>query len=114
MLSVILSDSLCDIEIIMVERAEDYGTYKDHIEIVKAAMETLMLVLQSPPQDCINELTVADTLDLTDDRREWWQVTCEANIERWIKCLQLLGPVTAEELVLKLADAIERQNAMLE
>ena len=38
---------------------------------------------------------------------------CEANIARWIAALQLLGPVTAEEIVSKLVDAIERQDAFL-
>jgi hypothetical protein len=54
---------------------------------------------------------IADTL--SDDQKAWFCVTCEAQIARWAERLRLLRPVTPDELVKKLDDAIHRQEAML-
>jgi hypothetical protein len=110
MLSDTLSDAVYENESYEKERPEVYGAHKDHIAIVKAVMYSLMEVLARLPLTD-DRPDIADTM--TNDRREWWRVTCEANIARWIKCLLVLGSISAEDLVKKLEDAIERQDAML-
>lgn len=110
MLSDTLFDAIQEIETYQRDIPEWYDDHKDHINVVKKVMASLMGILDGVPRSY--PPNVADTL--SDDQKAWFQVTCEAQIARWVECLRLLGPVTGEELVKKLDDAIQRQDAMLE
>ncbi len=109
MLSDVLSDAISSIEDYQREYPDIYDDCKDHIEIVKKVMAALMNVFDESPVSYPPNL--ADTL--SDNQKEWFRATCEANIARWAERLRLLGPVTAEELVGKLDEAIQGQEAML-
>lgn len=109
MISDVISDALQSIDDCQSEFPDAYANVADHIELVKSVMASLMNRLDDPVGDQQPRLG-----DLTsEDQRSFWRVTCEANIARWAERLRLLGPVSAEEISSKLADAIARQEAML-
>jgi hypothetical protein len=109
MLSDVLSDAIGKIEDYQREYPRIYDDHKGHVEIVKKVMGSLMAILDEVPTSY--PANIADTL--SNDQKKWFRVTCEAQIARWAERLRLMGPVSADELVKKLDDAIERQEAML-
>jgi hypothetical protein len=110
MISDTLHDAIQEIEDYQRNFPDCYGGLSDDIELVKKVMSALQARLDEPPHEY--PLDIADTLD--PDERERWRVTCEANVARWVERLRLLEPVSAEDLVGKLDDAIKRQEAMLD
>ena len=109
MLSDVLSDAVAEIEEYQRDIPEWYDEHKDHIEIVKKVMVSLQTILDGVPRSY--PVNYADTL--SEGQKAWFLATCEAQIARWVECLRVLGPVTGEELVKKLDDAIQRQEALL-
>lgn len=109
MLSDVLFDAIQEIEEYQRDYPDYYDDNKTHIEVVKKVMASLMNILDEVPGSY--PANIADTL--SDHQKEWFRVTCEVQFARWAEHLRLLGPVTGEELVKKLDDAIERQEAML-
>lgn len=110
MISDTLHDAIHEIEDYQREFPESYNDIIDHIEMVKKVMASLVNRLDEAPVEY--RPTLAEMLTL--DEQDWWRVTCEANIARWVERLGLLEPVSPEDLVGKLDDAISRQEAMLE
>jgi hypothetical protein len=109
---IVISDVLYD-AISEIERYQrDFDNYEDMtdlIEVVKKVMAGLMNYLDdSQPPDRPNLANI-----LSDEEKAWWRVACEANIARWTERLRLLEPVNVEDLVRKLDDAVQRQEAML-
>ena len=109
MLSDVLSDAVAEIEEYQRDIPEWYDEHKDHIEIVKKVMVSLQTILDGVPRSY--PVNYADTL--SEGQKAWFLATCKAQIARWVECLRVLGPVTGEELVKKLDDAIQRQEALL-
>lgn len=108
-----ISDTLCeaidDIEAYQRLHPTDYSGRSEDIEAVKAVMGGLMERLQRPPGD----EPVERAEGLSPDKEEWWRVTCEANIARWVERLRLLRPVSNQEIVDKLDAAIKQQETLL-
>ncbi len=109
MISDTLFDAIDEIETYQMKYPECYGELKDDIEVVKKVMSGLQERLDQPP--CEYPFDIAETLNA--EQRYRWRVTCEANIARWIERLRLLEPVSAEDLVGRLDDAIRRQESLL-
>lgn len=105
-----ISDVLCEaVEAIKgyQERfPETYTNLAEEIEIVKNVMWGLRIMLDIPEGG--NWAEIAKTL--SNEERKIWRLTCEANIARWVECLKLLGPISAEDLVPRLKDAIARNS----
>ncbi len=104
-----MSDAISSIEDYQREYPDIYDDCKEHVEIVKTVMASLMNLLDEAPVSYPPNL--AETL--SEDQKAWFGVTCEANIARWAERLRLLGPVAADDLVTRLNDAIQRQEAIL-
>jgi hypothetical protein len=112
MLSDTLFDALAEIEIYQKERPQVYDPWTEDIAIVKHVMSALMERLdQNTPFDLFHP-TLKETLN--EQGRERWRTICEANIARWVERLRLLEPVSPQELVEKLDDAIRRQEQLLD
>jgi len=109
MLSDVISDALRSIEEYQTEFPDAYADVTDHIGLMKTVMASVMNRLDDPFGD--EPPRLGDLI--SEDQKHLWRVTCEANIARWAERLRLLGPVSAEEISSKLADAIARQEAML-
>lgn len=109
MISDTISDALHEIEEYQRSDPEWYDALAEHIEIVKKVMASLMNRLDEVPVE-----EYAFPQSLTEEQREWWRITCEANVARWVQRLRLLGPVSKEQLVEQLGDAIEQQEALLD
>ena len=109
MMSDTLSDAICDIEDYQRIHPDLYSARSEDIEVVKSVMAALMERTQLPPSDYSLDYAKGLSPD-----KEWWRVTCEANIARWVERLRLLGPVSSEEIVAKLDDAIKQQEILLE
>lgn len=109
MLSDTLFESIQEIEHYQRE-FRCYDDMSEDIDAVKKVMTALQERLDHPQFEY--PLDVAETL--SPEQKERWRVTCEANIARWAERLRLLRPVSAEELVGTLDDAIERQAALLD
>lgn len=109
MLSDVLCDAIHEIKEWQQRAPEWYDDHREHIEIVKKVMDSLLLTLDSVPLS--SSPSIAETL--SDKQKTWFRTTCEANIARWAEHLRLLEPITGEALVKKLDDAIQRQEAML-
>jgi hypothetical protein len=109
MLSDTLFDAIQEIEDYQRAYPDIYDGHKDHVEIVKKVMASLQGILD----ECPRSYPVNFAATLSEDQKAWFRLTCEAQIARWVECLRMLGPVTGEELVKKLADAIQRQDAVL-
>lgn len=108
MISDVMSEAIHDVEEYQRIYPDSYADFTRHIEFTKRIMASLMNVLDEPPGGFPPFEGV-----LTEEQRQWWQVTCEANIQRWIERLELLGAVSVVDLLGKLKDAVERQKAML-
>ena len=113
MLSDFLSDAISQIEEWQRDEPGCYDGWRDQIELVKKVLDSLREVLDEPPFAIAlwYERLLKD--DLTDDDKLRWRVWCEAGIARWVERLRLLEPVSPDELVGKVAEAVERQDAML-
>lgn len=109
MISDVLFDAIYSIEEWQREYPECYDAHTEHIEIVKQVMSSLQERLDIPPG--VWPLTPPE--NLTSEQKDWWRVTCEAGIARWAERLRLLGPVSSDELIGRLDDAIRRQEEML-
>ena len=109
MISDIMCDAIHEIEQWQRDCPEWYDGITDHIELVKKVMASLMNRLDEVPVEFRPNLAAT----LSPKQQEWWRVTCEANIARWAERLRLVGPVSPEEVVARLDDAIQRQDAML-
>ncbi len=110
MISDTLFDAIDEIEAYQLNHPECYDELKGDIEVVKMVMSGLQERLDQPPFEY--PFDIAETLNA--DQRYRWRVTCEANIARWTERLRLLGPVTPDELIGKLDDAVKRQEKMLD
>jgi len=109
MISDTISDALHEIEEYQRSNPEWHDALAEHIEIVKKVMASLMNRLDEVPVE-----EYAFPQSLSEDEKEWWRVTCEANVARWFQRLCLLEPVSKEQLIERLDNAIERQEALLE
>lgn len=109
MLSDTLFEAIAEIDCCEKEFPEIYGHWRDHISIVKAVMGSLMELLDRVPVPNYRSFGTG----MTEDKERFWRVCCEANLARWVECLRLLGPLSAEELVQRLDKAVERLEEAL-
>jgi hypothetical protein len=105
MISNVLSDAIQDIKTCQREFPDVYFKLTDAIEAVKRDMAALMFQCDQPEVEDIEH-----TLD--NNERHRWRITCEANIARWVERLRRLVPCSAEDILLKLDDAIKKEEAL--
>lgn len=109
MMSDTIHEAIREIERYQREWSDNYGDYRDHIEIVKKVMLSLQHALDAPP----HLIRPAASDCLSEDQKRWWRVCCEANVSRWVERLRLFGPIDSGGLAGVLAGAVERQEALL-
>jgi len=105
-----LKNAICEIEEYERSSSANYGAWSEEIAIAKKVMATVMERLQQPSSG--SHLDVAEIL--SPEQKELWRAICEAEIARSAKLLRLLEPVVGEEIVDKLHDAVQRQDALME
>ena len=110
MISDVLFEAIEEIERYQRELPQAYSRMREDIELVKKVLASLQARLDTPP---VLDGRLSLPAPLTADERELWRVTCEAFMARWTEWLRLVEPVSAEQLVKKLDDAIQRQEALL-
>jgi len=113
MISDTLFEAVYDIKEFQRIHPDLYSARSKTIEIVKSVMSGLMERLQRYPSDYPLDYAIDKAKGLSPERAEWYRVTCEANIARWVERLRLFGPVSNEEIVAKLDDAIKQQETLL-
>src|SRR5579884_2462027 len=113
MISDVLFDAIQQIEEWQKESPAGYEARRHHIDLVKKVMASLQETLDEPPFAYGLWYERLLNTDLTEDQKRYWRVCCEAGIARWAERPRLLEPVSPEDLLDKLHDAVDRQEAML-
>ncbi len=113
MISDTLSDAIRQIEEYQETSPSQYDEYREHIELVKAVMDSLVEALDEPPFAFGIWYERVLNPNLTPEQKVRWEAWCEAGLARWAERLRLLGPVPEDGLLGRIHAAVERQEAML-
>jgi hypothetical protein len=82
MISDILFDSIQQIDEWQKDSPAAYEAWRNHIDLVKKVMASLREALDEPPFAYAIWYERLRTTELTEDKKRYWRIWCEAGIAR--------------------------------